>query len=135
MNTRKSSPDLMMVVNILSPDGTFDELYVSNYALTRVRDQLIRLDGVGDVLVFGAREYAIRVWLDPERLAAYGLSAGDVVRALREQNVQVSGGALGTPPSEGAAFQIPILTQGRFDDPRQFREVIVKSGGEGRIVR
>ncbi|MCM0019340.1 MAG: efflux RND transporter permease subunit [Tagaea sp.] len=133
--TKKSSPNLMMVVHMLSPDESYDQLYISNYAILRVRDQLLRIEGVGDLIVFGAREYAIRVWLDPERLAGYGLSAGDVVRALREQNVQVSGGALGTPPSDGAAFQIPILTQGRFDDPRQFREVIVRSGGDGRIVR
>jgi hydrophobic/amphiphilic exporter-1 (mainly G- bacteria), HAE1 family len=136
VNTRKSSPDLMMVVNILSPDGTFDELYVSNYALTRVRDQLIRLDGVGDVLVFGAREYAIRVWLDPDKLSSLGLTGGDVVRALREQNVQVTGGALGQQPAPAdAPIQLTVTTQGRFEDARQFRDVIVKATAEGRIVR
>ncbi len=133
--TQKSSPDLMMVVHMLSPDDTYDDLYISNYAILRVRDQLLRIDGVGDLMVFGAREYAIRVWLDSDRLASYGLAASDVVRALREQNVQVSGGALGTAPSQGASFQIPIVTQGRFEDPRQFGEVIVRAGGEGRIVR
>jgi len=136
VNTRKSSPDLMMVVNILSPDGSLDELYVSNYALTRVRDQLIRLDGVGDVLVFGAREYAIRVWLDPEKLGSLGLTGGDVVRALREQNVQVTGGALGQQPAPAdAQVQLTVTTQGRFEDARQFRDVIVKATPEGRIVR
>jgi len=133
--TQKSSPDLMMVVHMLSPDNTYDDLYISNYAILRVRDQLLRIDGVGDLMVFGAREYAIRVWLDSDRLASYGLAASDVVRALREQNVQVSGGALGTAPSQGASFQIPIVTQGRFEDPRQFGEVIVRAGGDGRIVR
>ncbi|MBL0933057.1 MAG: efflux RND transporter permease subunit, partial [Alphaproteobacteria bacterium] len=133
--TQKSSPDLMMVVHMLSPDGTYDDLYISNYAILRVRDQLLRIDGIGDLMVFGAREYAIRVWLDSDRLASYGLAASDVVRALREQNVQVSGGALGTAPSQGASFQIPIVTQGRFEDPRQFGEVIVRAGGDGRIVR
>jgi len=135
ITTQKSSPDLMMVVHMLSPDGTFDNLYISNYALLRVRDQLLRIEGVGDLIVFGAREYAVRVWMDPDKLASYGLSAADVVRALREQNVQVSGGALGTPPSEGAAFQIAVTTQGRFDDLRQFRDVIVRSSEGGRLVR
>ncbi|MBL8808475.1 MAG: efflux RND transporter permease subunit [Rhodospirillales bacterium] len=135
VTTQKSSPDLMLVVHMLSPDDTYDQLYISNYALLRVRDQLLRIEGVGDLIVFGAREYSVRVWMDPDKLASYGLSAGDVVRALREQNVQVSGGALGTPPSEGAAFQIAVTTQGRFDDLRQFRDVIVRSGEGGRLVR
>ncbi|MBI1245228.1 MAG: multidrug efflux RND transporter permease subunit [Alphaproteobacteria bacterium] len=135
VTTQKSSPDLMLVVHMLSPDDTYDQLYISNYALLRVRDQLLRIEGVGDLIVFGAREYSVRVWMDPDKLASYGLSAGDVVRALREQNVQVSGGALGTPPSQGAAFQIAVTTQGRFDDLRQFRDVIVHSGEGGRLVR
>ena len=135
ITTQKSSPDLMLVVHMLSPDDSYDQLYISNYALLRIRDQLLRIDGVGDLIVFGAREYAVRVWMDPDKLASYSLSAGDVVRALREQNVQVSGGALGTPPSEGASFQIAVTTQGRFDDLRQFRDVIVRSGAGGRLVR
>ncbi|HZH26849.1 MAG TPA: multidrug efflux RND transporter permease subunit [Azospirillaceae bacterium] len=136
VNARKSSPDLMMVVHMLSPNGTYDDLYVSNYALSRVRDQLIRLDGIGDVQVFGAREYAIRIWLDPERLASLGLTGGDVVRALREQNVQVTGGSLGQQPAPAdAPFQLSVTTQGRFSDPRQFHDVIVRSTADGRIVR
>ena len=136
VTTRKSSPDLMMVVHMLSPDETFDNLYISNYAALRVRDPLIRLDGVGDVILFGAREYSLRVWLDPDRLASYGLSAGDVMRALQEQNVQVSGGALGQEPTPvGTAFQLTVTTQGRFDDIRQFRNVIVRSTAEGRLIR
>jgi len=91
VTTRKSSPDLMMAVNMFSPDGAYDDLYVSNYAAIRVKDQLLRLDGVGDVTIFGEREYAMRVWLDPNRLSAYQLTAGDIVRALQEQNVQISG--------------------------------------------
>jgi len=135
VTTQKSSPDLMMVVHLLSPDKTYDQLYVSNYALLRVRDQLLRIDGVGNLLIFGAREYSVRIWLDPDKLAAYRLSASDVVTALQEQNVQVSGGALGTPPTDnGTAFQIAVTTQGRFDDLRQFRDVIVRSE-DGRIVR
>jgi HAE1 family hydrophobic/amphiphilic exporter-1 len=135
ITTQKSSPNLMMVVHMLSPDESYDQLYISNYALLRVRDQLLRIEGVGDLIVFGAREYAVRIWMDPDKLAAYSLSAGQVVAALREQNVQVSGGALGTPPAEpGTAFQIAVTTQGRFEDLRQFRDVIIRNN-DGRLVR
>src|SRR3546814_13539514 len=114
---------------MLSPDESYDQLYVSNYARSRVRDILLRLDGVGNLLLFGEREFAIRVWLDPDKLSAYGLSASDVVTALREQNVQVSGGSIGAPPNPGDnAFQYVVSTQGRFEDQREFRAVIVKSG-------
>ncbi|RED48040.1 efflux RND transporter permease subunit [Aestuariispira insulae] len=136
VTTVKSSPDLMMVVHMLSPDDSYDQLYVSNYAKTRVRDVLLRLDGVGTLTIFGEREYSLRVWLDPEKLASYGLAAGDVINALREQNVQVSGGALGTPPNPGNnAFQFVVTTQGRFSDVKQFRQVIVKSSDDGRLIR
>jgi len=136
VTTRKSSPDLMMVVHMLSPDGTYDQLYVSNYARTQVRDELVRLRGVGNLLLFGEREFSIRVWLDPDKLAAYGLTAGDVVTALRQQNVQVAGGAIGAPPSpDGTAFQVTVSTQGRFSDPEDFRRIIVKATDDGRIVR
>jgi HAE1 family hydrophobic/amphiphilic exporter-1 len=136
ITTRKSSPDLMMVVHMLSPDDTHNQLYISNYAQLRVRDTLLRLDGVGEISIFGGREYSIRVWLDPEKLSSYGLTAGDVVRALQEQNVQVSGGALGQQPAPvDNAFQLVVTTQGRFEDVRQFRNVIVRSGSDGRIIR
>jgi len=135
ITTAKSSPDLMMVVHMLSPDDTYDQLYVSNYARSRIRDVLLRLDGVGDVLIFGEREYALRIWLDPEKLSAYGMTAGDVVGALRDQNVQVSGGSIGAPPTDiGTAFQYTVTTQGRFDDARDFRYVIVKSTEDGRLI-
>jgi HAE1 family hydrophobic/amphiphilic exporter-1 len=135
VTTRKSSPDLMMVVHLLSPDDSYDQLYISNYALIRVRDQLLRLDGVGDITVFGAREYSLRVWLDPSKLAAYQLTTVDVVNALQEQNIQVAGGALGAPPAPaGNAFQLTVQTHGRFDDVRQSRSVILKSS-EGHLVR
>lgn len=136
VTTTKSSPDLMMVVHMLSPDESYDQLYVSNYARSRVRDTLLRLDGVGNLILFGEREFALRVWLDPDKLAAYGLAASDVVDALREQNVQVSGGSIGAPPNPGAnAFEYVVTTQGRFEDPREFRGVIVKAGEDGRLVR
>jgi hydrophobic/amphiphilic exporter-1 (mainly G- bacteria), HAE1 family len=136
VTTRKSSPDLMMVVHMLSPDDSYDQLYVSNYARNNVRDVLLRLDGVGDLTIFGERQYSLRIWLDPEKLAAYGLTSGDVVRAVQEQNVQVSGGALGAEPvASGNAFQVTITTQGRFEDPRQFRQAIVRSTADGRLIR
>ncbi|HEY6633509.1 MAG TPA: multidrug efflux RND transporter permease subunit [Rhizobiaceae bacterium] len=135
ITTEKSSPDLMMVVHMLSPDDTYGQLYVSNYARTRVRDVLLRLDGVGDLLLFGEREYSLRIWLDPEKLSVLGMTSGDIVQALREQNVQVSGGSIGAPPNDSdTAFQYTVTTQGRFDDARDFRYVIVKSTEDGRLI-
>ncbi|MEQ8356970.1 MAG: multidrug efflux RND transporter permease subunit [Kiloniellaceae bacterium] len=136
VTTTKSSPDLMMVVHMLSPDESYDQLYVSNYARSRVRDLLLRLDGVGDLILFGEREFSLRVWLDPEKLSSYALTASDVVEALREQNVQVAGGSIGAPPNPGDnAFQYVVTTQGRFEDAREFRSVIVKAGEDGRLIR
>jgi HAE1 family hydrophobic/amphiphilic exporter-1 len=135
ITTSKSSPDLMMVVHMLSPDDTYDQLYVSNYARSRIRDVLLRLDGVGNLILFGEREYSLRIWLDPEKLSALGMTSGDVVQALREQNVQVSGGSIGAPPNDGAsAFQYTVTTQGRFEDARDFRYVIVKATEDGRLI-
>ncbi len=136
ITTLKSSPDLMMVVHMISPHDTYDQLYISNYARSRVRDVLTRLDGVGDLIIFGERRYAMRIWLNPDRLSAYGMTASDVVEALRQQNVQVSGGIIGAPPEpEGNAFQLAVTTQGRFDDARDFRYVIVKATDDGRLIQ
>ncbi|MBB4291518.1 hydrophobe/amphiphile efflux-1 (HAE1) family protein [Rhizobium leguminosarum] len=136
ITTAKSSPDIMMVVHLLSPNARYDQLYVSNYARNRIRDSLVRLDGVGDVILFGEREYSLRIWLDPEKLSGFGMTASDVVQALRDQNVQVSGGSIGAPPTANAnAFQYTVTTQGRFSDPRQFRYVVVKSSAQGRLVQ
>lgn len=136
VTTNKSSPDMMMVINLFSPDESLDQLYVSNYAILRLQDQLTRLDGVGEVRVFGAREYAIRIWLDPEKIAATGMTAGDIIAALRAQNVQVSAGGLGQPPVDGGnAYQFTISTQGRFDNADQFKQVIVRTGADGAIIR
>ncbi|MDA1202278.1 MAG: multidrug efflux RND transporter permease subunit [Planctomycetota bacterium] len=146
VTTKKKSPSILLCVNLISPDGRFDLLYLSNYALIQVRDALARLDGVGDVAFLGARDYAMRVWLDPDALAARGLAAADVVRALREQNVQVASGQLGQEPSAGQIdFQVPVTTLGRLPDAAAFGKVIVKSepgqragetgGRAGRIVR
>ncbi|ATU91533.1 efflux RND transporter permease subunit [Phyllobacterium zundukense] len=136
ITTTKSSPDLMMVIHLLSPDNRYDQLYVSNYARSRIRDVLLRLDGVGDLTIFGEREFSLRIWLDPQKLAAYGMTSSDVVQALQEQNVQVSGGSIGGPPASGTnAFQYTVTTQGRFSDARQFRYVIVKATESGRLVQ
>ena len=136
ITTLKSSPDLMMVVHMLSPDDSYDQLYVSNYARNNVRDELLRLDGVGELTIFGERQYSLRVWLDPEKLAAFGLSSSDVVKAVQEQNVQVSGGAIGQQPAPADnAFQLTVNTQGRFNDPRQFRRIIVRATADGRLVK
>lgn len=136
ITTTKQSGDFLMVVHLLSPDKRYDELYIANYMNLRIREQLLRLDGVGNVIVFGGSEYAIRIWLDPNRLSAYGLSGADVVASLQAQNVQVSGGALGQQPAPtDTALQAIVTTQGRFEDVRQFRNVIVKTGDDGRLVR
>ncbi|HEX8418113.1 MAG TPA: multidrug efflux RND transporter permease subunit [Methylobacterium sp.] len=135
VTVRKSSPDLMMVVHLLSPDNAYDQNYLSNYIYLRIRDELLRLDGVGDITVFGGSEYALRLWIDPNKLAAYGLSTSDILSALQEQNVQVASGALGAPPSPASnAFQLVVQSQGRFQTPEEFTEVIVKAA-EGRLVR
>jgi multidrug efflux pump subunit AcrB len=134
--TRKTSPDFLMVVNLISPDNSLGRDYISNYALTQVRDRLSRIDGVGDVRLFGSRDYAMRVWIDPGRAAALNITAGEIVAALRAQNVQVAAGTLGQPPySTGAAFQLNVETQGRLTDPAQFANVIVRTDADGRQVR
>ncbi|WP_136162198.1 efflux RND transporter permease subunit [Sphingomonas flavalba] len=134
--TLKASPNFLMVVNIVSPDGSLDQQYLSNYALTQIRDVLARVDGVGDVQLFGARDYAMRVWIDPGRAAALDLTAGDIVAALRAQNVQVAAGTLGQPPySTGSAFQLNVETQGRLSDPQQFANIVIRTDAAGRQVR
>jgi multidrug efflux pump len=136
VTTTKSSPDMLMVVHLLSPDERYDQAYIGNYALTRVRDVLARLDGVGDIRIFGLREYSMRVWLDPERIAARDLTAGDVVQALREQNVQVAAGVIGQPPvPQGNAYQLSVNTLGRLTDAEQFGDIVIKTGEDGRITR
>src|SRR5262245_26468932 len=132
----KQSPDLMMVIHLSSPDGSRDLLYISNYATLHVRDVLSRIDGVGNVTIFGARDYSMRIWLDPEKLAVRNLTAGDVVNALRAQNVQVAAGVINQPPvPQPGAFQLNVETQGRLIDPAQFGNIIVKSDPNGRVVR
>jgi hydrophobe/amphiphile efflux-1 (HAE1) family protein len=136
VTTLKASPDLLMVVHLLSPTKRYDQLYIGNFALIQVRDALRRIDGVGDVNLFGLREYSMRVWLDPARLASRNIATSDVVQALREQNVQVASGTVGQPPlPAGHAFQFPVTTLGRLREPEEFENVVVKTGGDGRITR
>ncbi len=134
--TRKSLPSWLMAINIISPDRSRDRAYMSNYILSQVRDRLTRVEGIGDVMIFGGRDFAMRVWIDPARAAARGMTAGEVVAALRAQNVQVAAGTLGQPPySNGAAFQLNIETQGRFRDPQDFARIIVKTAPDGGVTR
>jgi multidrug efflux pump len=136
VTTKKRSPDLMMIVNLISPDGRYDQLYLSNYALIQIQDELARLDGVGEAIIFGQRDYSMRVWLDPARMASRSMTAGDVVRALREQNVQVAAGRVGQEPAApGVDFQYTMTTLGRLTEPEQFAEIIVKTGQQGQITR
>ncbi|WP_252275461.1 efflux RND transporter permease subunit [Pseudomonas subflava] len=132
----KASPDLTMVVHLTSPDQRYDMLYLSNYAALNVKDELARLDGVGDVQLFGMGNYSLRVWLDPNKVASRNLTATDVVNAIREQNRQVAAGALGAPPSDaGNSFQLSINTQGRLVSEEEFENIIIRAGEDGEITR
>ena len=136
VTTEKASPDFLLVAHLVSPDERYDMLYLSNYALLRVKDELARLPGVGSVQVFGAGEYSMRVWLDPNRLASRQLTATDVVRAIREQNIQVAAGVLGAPPApSGATFQLTINAQGRLTTEEEFGHIVVRATREGQITR
>jgi hydrophobe/amphiphile efflux-1 (HAE1) family protein len=136
LTVRKRSPDLLLAIHLISPDKTYDQVYISNYGLLNVRDRLMRLYGVADVFLFGVREYSMRIWLDPERIAARDLTAEQVLEALRAQNVQVAGGALGEPPVDYKnAFQISLQMKGRLKTADEFEEIIVKAGTDGRVVR
>jgi len=136
VTTAKASPDLLMVVHLFSPDGRYDDVYVRNYGTLQVRDVLARLPGVGEVRVFGSGDYAMRVWLDPNKVAAKGLTASDVVAAIREQNVQVAAGAVGQQPnSRPVDTELLINTQGRLATEEEFGAIIVKSGTNGERVQ
>ncbi|MDX1723211.1 MAG: efflux RND transporter permease subunit [Pseudomonas sp.] len=132
----KASPDLTMVVHLTSPDDRYDMLYLSNYAALNIKDELARLDGVGDVQLFGLGNYSLRVWLDPNKVASRNLTAADVVNAIREQNRQVAAGSLGAPPSDaGNSFQLSINTQGRLVTEEEFENIIIRAGENGEITR
>ncbi|MBX8509220.1 efflux RND transporter permease subunit [Pseudomonas cichorii] len=132
----KASPDLTMVVHLTSPDNRYDMLYLSNYAVLNIKDELARLGGVGDVQLFGMGDYSLRVWLDPNKTASRNLTATDVVNAIREQNRQVAAGQLGAPPSPSAtSFQMSINTQGRLVSEEEFENVVIRAGADGEITR
>jgi len=137
VTTEKTSPDLLMVVHLVSPDNRYDMLYLANLAILQVKDELGRLPGVGNVQIFGAGDFSMRVWLNPNKLASHNLTATDVVQAIREQNVQVAAGVLGAPPTNtgSTAFQLLVNTQGRLTTEEEFGNIIVRAAKDGQITR
>ncbi|MGZ8220938.1 MAG: efflux RND transporter permease subunit [Methylobacter sp.] len=136
LSVKKRSPDLSLVVNLVSPDKRYDSVYLSNYALLQIKDSLARLPGVGDILVFGARDYSMRLWLNPEKIAARNLTASEVVNAIREQNIQVAAGVVGQQPTkESTDFQYTVSTMGRLMEADQFAEIVIKQGKDGQVTR
>lgn len=136
ITVKKRSPDLSLVVNLVSPDKRYDSVYMSNYALLQIKDTLARLPGVGDITVFGARDYSMRLWLNPEQIAARTMTASDVVNAIREQNIQVAAGVVGQQPTkENTDFQYTISTLGRLMKAEQFADIVIKKGADGQVTR
>jgi multidrug efflux pump len=137
VTTEKTSPDLLMVVHLVSPDNRYDMLYLANLAILQVKDELGRIPGVGNVQIFGAGDFSMRVWLNPNKLASHNLTATDVVQAIREQNVQVAAGVLGAPPTNtgSTAFQLLVNTQGRLTTEEEFGNIIVRAAKDGQITR
>ena len=136
VTVKKKSTNMVMMVALSSPDGRYDDVYLSNYATTQLKDLLGRVDGVGEVQIFGAKDFGMRVWLDPARLRARQLTSDDVLAALREQNVQVAAGTIGQPPIDaGQDFQYTITTQGRLTEVSQFENIIVRRGSNGQLIR
>ncbi|MDD5410159.1 MAG: multidrug efflux RND transporter permease subunit [Methylobacter sp.] len=136
ISVKKRSPDLSLVVNLISPDKRYDSVYLSNYALLQIKDTLARLPGVGEIMVFGARDYSMRLWLNPEKVAARNLTASDVVNAMREQNIQVAAGVVGQlPTKESTDFQYTVSTMGRLMEAEQFADIVIKKGADGQVTR
>ncbi len=137
VTTRKNSPDILMAVFLTSPDNSHDIQYLSNYATLQVRDKLLRLQGIGGINLFGVRDYAMRVWIDPEKAASRNLNASEIVNALRAQNVQVAGGSVGAPPFArgGSGFELSVQTQGRLTTPEQFGDIVIKRDTAGALTR
>ena len=134
--TKKSSPDLTMVVHLISPNGRYDTTYLRNYAVLNVKDRLARIDGVGDVQLFGAGDYSMRVWVDPQKAAEHGLSASDIVKAIQAQNVEAAAGVVGASPSvKGLDLQLSVNAEGRLSNEDQFADIVVKTGAHGEITR
>ncbi len=134
VTTVKSSPNLTMVVHLVSPNDRYDDVYLRNYAVLNIKDQLSRIPGMGETLLFGAGDYAMRVWLDPQKIAARNMTASDVVQAIREQNVQVAAGVIGQAPAKNAEFQLTVNTQGRLQSEEEFGGIIVRTGADGSVT-
>ena len=135
VSVNKQSASMIMAVNLISPDDSRDELYLNNYALLQIKDTLARIDGVGSITIFGS-EYSMRIWLDPNKLAALDLTASDVVQAIQEQNKQVAAGVVGQQPApKGTQFQVVVNAQGRLVDPAEFSRIVVKRGQKGEVIR
>ena len=136
VTVKKKSPNVLMIVNLFSPKESRDNLYLSNYATIQLRDELARLKGVGDITYLGQRDYSMRLWLDPEKMSAYNLTASDVVNAIQQQNAQVAAGQIGQPPvPKGQVFQFTMTTLGRLADADEFADMILKTDASGRVVR
>jgi multidrug efflux pump len=132
---KKKSPSVLMIVNLFSPDNSRDNLDLSNYATIQLKDELSRLRGVGDITYIGQRDYSMRLWLDPDKMAYRNLTTSDVVRAIEQQNTQVAAGQIGQPPvANGQVFQFTMSTMGRLADPEQFADVLLKTDSKGRLV-
>jgi HAE1 family hydrophobic/amphiphilic exporter-1 len=136
VTTRKNSPDILLVVFVNSPDNSLGINYVSNYATLQLKDRLARLDGVGGINVFGVRDYAMRIWIDPEKAASRGLNAEEIVAALRAQNVQVAAGSIGAPPFDrgGSGFELNVQAQGRLTSPDEFGAIVIRANGD-QVIR
>jgi len=136
VTTRKRNPDILQVIAVYSPKGRYDQLYLSNYTTIKLKEEIARVEGVGDVSQFGQQDYSMRVWLDPDRLASLNLTAGDVVTALREQNRQVAAGHVGQQPaSVSGTFEFTVTTLGRLTEPAEFNDIVIRSEPDGRKVR
>ena len=137
VTVRKSSSDILMAVHTYSPDGSLDQQYIANYVGLHIKDALLRVPGVGDITSRGARDYSMRIWIDPDKAAARNLTVEDIVGALRSHNVQVAAGAIGQPPEAkgGSAYQLNVETLGRLSTPEQFGDIVIKSDPQGRVTR
>ncbi|MFM8476367.1 MAG: efflux RND transporter permease subunit, partial [Planctomycetaceae bacterium] len=136
VTVRKKAPGVLMIINLFSPDGLRDNLYLSNYATIQMRDELSRVEGVGDISFLGRRDYSMRIWLDPQQMAIRGISTQDVLRTIEQQNTQVAAGAIGQQPTTaGQVFQYTMTTLGRLADEEQFGNMVLRADGEGRMLR
>src|SRR5262245_26452011 len=136
ITTAKSSPNFIMVVHLISPNDRYDITYLRNYGVLNVKDRLARIQGVGQIDIFGGGDYAMRIWLDPQKVAERGLSASDVINEIRAQNVQAAAGVIGASPNTpDVSLQLSVNAQGRLEDEREFGEIVVKTGADGQITR